>query len=999
MSSTKKFDRLKKIRQKISEKSKKEEERVERERIKEEILKDVGGEELKEFEFGKEGPLEEEIDFEEIDKRIEEDEKNIEIEKTVIRRPIQKINVEKTIVFESFDAEKQEAPQEKIPEEPQEVIEEEKVSSGDATQVISQGQIYSYDEKEVESSERILRQEHQKDQKKSKQEKKTEAQEEKKGPKKKMGPIVALAFVALFYVLFDEDGDSQGESPQYLVVKKQSYKKVADEYQSNILYYKAFDKFSEGTYSSKRQAVEILQQSIAFDLENNKAKDLLIYLYAELFENIKDKSSAIEIIYDIISLNRLRMNRSHMLASGTALFLLKTKNVKAAHNVIRNYLKLYDIERKEEKARRKNYLLPNSIYLKSMVANNDLNDAQIKYNQLLKVQKKKITTYSAMIDFLKATGRDEDLFRLITDARKQYPNSVSLLIEYADFLFLHGDFLNKKEGQGKKEFSHYKKVINKVKLLNFEGSPYYYARILEHKGMVLGLLEKHREAIAYIKKSLKILDNPRLRKKLAMFQLMEEDEKGVSKLVNAIINESKSLQAIEESQQFLRKGEYEKAILSALEAKSLLPNFIKAELNFAKVQIARGYFELGLATLEEIIQDNPTSLEINVELVRAYIQAKMVDKARLQVAKILKQQIVQFSSKWQYFSLMGELYRERKNFALAIENFKKSIEINPFNTDDLFSLAKMYLIYRRYNHVKKYLGKALELDPENENFHILYAKVIYEISGADTAVGYLKNRLDRDPENTKFMAAMAQYYYQDGQNKDFQKYKEKIENIPEKDKSIYEFLMEESFKEGKIDDVIKYAKTLLVIDPSDLEKYVYLAEKLYEIRQYNEGLLILKEVKKRLKSYPRIYYLEGKIYVAKRQYKKAIESAEKEIKFHPRSSHGYFIKAEAMRHLGDYAGAIPLLEMAISKNGKDIEALMALGNIRYKQDFFEVARELYVKVQRYETGNSEAYRQLGHIYRKIGQGQLAIENYTNYLNLEPAARDRREIERIIKILK
>ena len=117
---------------------------------------------------------------------------------------------------------------------------------------------------------------------------------------------------------------------------------------------------------------------------------------------------------------------------------------------------------------------------------------------------------------------------------------------------------------------------------------------------------------------------------------MEKDGKGTEILMNYVVNESIALQAIDDSIAALKAKDYEKAILSAIKATSVLPNDNRTRLNLARVQISRGYFELGLKTLKEIADDNILSLDIQVELIRGYIKAKKIKEAELHIAKIVE---------------------------------------------------------------------------------------------------------------------------------------------------------------------------------------------------------------------------------------------------------------------------------------------------------------------------------------------------------------------------
>lgn len=1014
------LDKLAQMREDIEKKKQAEKERIEQERVKEEFKKELEAEKFEEFKFNTDKEVEEEVDYEEIDNQIIEE----SLDKTVIKRPVTKAEVEATIVVR---------PENALTEEESEELDEmlegsgtftiegeedepDKVDTDEATRVLDVVNIDAGVRLEAKNSEREIQDEINRYEKQLRDaenqyvddEDDEEFEEEEEGNnKKKIGPIFALLFIVVAYMFMSDDNSKRKiEPPKYFKVREIAYAEVADPTKSAQFYDKAIALYLKGTYKTKLMATGALRKSIAFDANNNKAKDLLIYLYAELLENTRDQQSTNKFVYSLIRQNRSRVNKSHFLASGTARFFLKIGNPQAAYNTVWNYIQLYIREKLDAEANgvefnRKQWPIVWATYLETQVALDMMGpeDAEKTFNSLNKIPRKSLELYRSLLVYLKAKDKDNDYYEMLQQARKNYPGSVYLLMLYTDFLFLHGDLHTaKSDKEGRKQFKSYLKAIEEMKFLNFEGSPYYLARLLEHKAMSYGLLGKQRVAIIYIKKSLKVLERKELREKLAKFELMEKDGKGTEVILNTVVNESKVLQAIEESQDALKAKDYERAILAAIKATSVLPNDNRARLNLARVQISRGYFELGLKTLEEIAADNILSLDIQVELIRGYIKSKKIKEAELHIAKTLKTDKLDFASSWQYPSLVGRIYNKKENLGMAINKLRDSINRNPLNADDLFLLSKIFLDFRKYKRCKYYLGQAMELDPDNIDYHILYAKTIYELQDADTAIGYLKRRLEEYPKNPRIMGAIANYYYLAGFNKEFEMYRNKLRLAEKQDKYIYEFLVKASIQDEKWEDVINYARKLIVIDPSDLEAYMLLGENLYNRSRFAESMNVFDQVEERLSSYKKLHYFKAKIYIAQRKYEDAIKESDKEIEGNPSESYGYTSKGMAYIKLERFPDAIKSLKMAISRNGKDIEGLMALADVRYKQDKFDEARELYNRVKRYDPGNPSLYRQLGHIYRKIGQPGLAIENYKVYLDQNPAARDRSQIEGIMQAI-
>ncbi|MBF0207789.1 MAG: tetratricopeptide repeat protein, partial [Oligoflexia bacterium] len=62
------------------------------------------------------------------------------------------------------------------------------------------------------------------------------------------------------------------------------------------------------------------------------------------------------------------------------------------------------------------------------------------------------------------------------------------------------------------------------------------------------------------------------------------------------------------------------------------------------------------------------------------------------------------------------------------------------------------------------------------------------------------------------------------------------------------------------------------------------------------------------------------------------------------------------------------------------------------------AQELYNKAAELDPNNPTIRRQLGYVYKSMGQTMLAIESFKAYLDLKPDAKDKAEITQIMKQL-
>jgi tetratricopeptide (TPR) repeat protein len=85
-------------------------------------------------------------------------------------------------------------------------------------------------------------------------------------------------------------------------------------------------------------------------------------------------------------------------------------------------------------------------------------------------------------------------------------------------------------------------------------------------------------------------------------------------------------------------------------------------------------------------------------------------------------------------------------------------------------------------------------------------------------------------------------------------------------------------------------------------------------------------------------------------------------------------------------------------DGKNVDAILGLAFIAFSRDQYDMALDQYQKAVEYDSNRAEIYRLLGDTYRKIGQGQIAIKNYKQFLELSPTSSYKRKIETYIRTM-
>lgn len=785
--------------------------------------------------------------------------------------------------------------------------------------------------------------------------------------KKGMTPIVAFVFVVvLYFLIFDEEKAAKKTKFAKIPISTPVTKEVPNPALAQKLYTEAIKLYRQNSYQTKALASIKFRQSLENQFNENPSLPFLIRAYAELLDNAQNPQKAKLVVYRLIRITRAKVLKNVNIAYGTALFYQKLDKKEVALRTIENFLRV---------GKPSVDLL--CIYGEILLDLGDFVKAKTVLDNLLKLQKKPPKAYQFIVRYYVYDQQLDKAREAVLQGGKNYPKNNELMITFAD---LELKLQN---------YESFEKILRTLTITNAGGEPIMYAKYLELMGILSSLKGDTKKAAIFLKSSLAIVNSPALRSRLSMLEV-EGD-----KLSQSLILESKAFNFVQISRKHVAKKEWEEAFKFALEAVDMNPGFLPVELNLADLQIKRGYLEAAILKLEALKKAYPRSDHVMHRLIKAYLVARKFEKAKSEINFISTNE---FKKDGRYFALLGYYYSMVEGYNLAVKFYNRAIRLNPLNDKVYFSMAEIFMSSRKYNEAKKALTEAISLDPNNLEYRSLHSKILYELDGAETAIGYLQDLITENKDDPLLFGNIAIYYYKSGQVKQFEHYKELLSKLPKRDSNFYKFMIESSELEVKNNLVIQYSKELLKINPGDIKTRMKLANYLSMSERYFEALEIYKTILERMPGYPLTNYYIGKIHLKQNKFKDALGAGKLEIKANPTIYNGYYIVGEAHRKLEDYTLAVKNLEKSISLSPRSVESLMSLGWIKYKQNYLEIARELYMRAKKVEPNNPDIRRALADVYVGIGQSGLAKEEYEIYLKLAPQAKDRNIISNKIRNL-
>lgn len=794
---------------------------------------------------------------------------------------------------------------------------------------------------------------------------------DKEGLRSKIIAGIVVVFI-IWFGFFEEEDDIKGElkviklSAPYIVFPARY--EVDDEAKAKELYSKGILEHRKFTYPASNKAAKYFFSSTENMFENNIAVAKLIFLYSHNLINSNERKDDSNAIFKLVQIFETKSYSDPNFASAIAYFYYSVGKYEASIRTFDKYITLNGKVATPELF---------SVRLMALIKAGMLIKAQKTAKKLASIKNKDLFTLNALYMFYQLQEQYPEMEKTLAEALRVYPNNVSVLLKKGMV------FVEQENLKGLKE------IIYKLNSLNVEGSKIYYSKYLTLKGMYHAFKKNIKQATKEFKKSLELYPSIELISKLASLSEATDKE------TNNLILTSRARKHIHSGRIFLNNNDLKSAFKEGLDASNIAPDFIEARIFMSELQMKSGFIKDAIVQLEKLYKDNPSSIDILFALIDAYTEAYKFRKvetlltAAQNIAGNLDYKF--YSAKAKYSLLKGDLNS-------ASGWLQRSINANPLDDKNVFELAKLYIRYHDYTKGKITLKKAMTLDPANVDYRIYFAKILYELETSNAAIGYLYDVLKDFPDNPKILSEIGIYFYRSGQLKKYKVIKKKLLGLPEKDVSLFKFLIETARLDDDIEKQISYSEDLIELKPGDLKVRMDLANTYINLQRYKKAKKHIDMINDRLDSYPRLQYLNAKLYYLVDDLEKSKVLVKKEIAENPTVIDGYILLADIYIKEKNLLAARKEYMKAVQLKPNNVEAIMGIAFVALNSDQYDMALDQYQKAIELDPNRADTYKLLGDAYRKLGQSQYAIKNYKHFLELSPNSKYKNGIQTYIRTM-
>ncbi|EDP71232.1 Tetratricopeptide repeat family protein [Flavobacteriales bacterium ALC-1] len=326
---------------------------------------------------------------------------------------------------------------------------------------------------------------------------------------------------------------------------------------------------------------------------------------------------------------------------------------------------------------------------------------------------------------------------------------------------------------------------------------------------------------------------------------------------------------------FYTNGNYTKAI----ETYKSLENLDNVYDKIAKAYIAIGNYGEGLINYEKAIKANEDNLLIKYEFAKLLTKTKAYKKANLLFTDLI---VLDSINPNYHYELGVVLEKQRDTFAL--QEFKKTFDLDQTHQKSIFKIAKHHLIKRNFELAHQFIDKGLETYADNIELISLKAQTYYHQEYYTHSVVWFKKLLD----------------------------------LGEKSEFIHEKLSLSYAQNSDYEDAIYHRKQALKFSPNDASAIFVIGtyyERLSDFEKAEE--YIAKALKIQDVPLDKEYQRLGTIYNRQKKYEKAIKAFQKALKEDPSNimAEFYLIRTKD-EFYADIDSKIKLYENYIKKHKK-----------------------------------------------------------------------------------
>ncbi len=424
-----------------------------------------------------------------------------------------------------------------------------------------------------------------------------------------------------------------------------------------------------------------------------------------------------------------------------------------------------------------------------------------------------------------------------------------------------------------------------------------------------------------------------------------------------------------------------------------------------RLYLKRGNFFDAQKPLERAVEIDPTLLDSHAMLAQlAWKTDKDVGKGETHIRKIVE--LPDFITA-RIAAQVAEYYRMSQRRSIAHDWFRESLKQDPNYWPARIAHARLLLEERNHKEARSLLEKARKEGVSDVRLSAYLADAYRQSKEYDRAIDEIKKVIAQFPNNEEYAFILGMIEFDRGNFETARKHFNHAYEINPKYHRAYFYVGRTLFAKNKSEDALRIFRHVLDNEPNKGEYRFYMARALEKAKRLTQALDEYRKATAIDKTYgienPAIYVYRGKLLSRLGYAAEGKADIARALEFDPDNASALIAMANVNFNEKDYLASIANYNNALEKNPDQPKAQAKLGmSYLYSDKLRKAATHLQLAVK-YGYKDPGVYKDLGYVYRDLGQPSLARDAFKKYLDqtkdLKIPSSTKREILDQIRTLK
>jgi len=348
--------------------------------------------------------------------------------------------------------------------------------------------------------------------------------------------------------------------------------------------------------------------------------------------------------------------------------------------------------------------------------------------------------------------------------------------------------------------------------------------------------------------------------------------------------------------------------------------------------------------------------------------------------------------------ILGVIAFRYKNFKIAIKLFKKAISNNKNNPEYYTNIGNAYKEMGDKPNAIKSFRNALKVNSGFDKAHFNLANIYYEMGNVKDAEKFYKSALKISPGYAEALNNLGSIYMDANDNQQARKmFVEAVSLNPEYVRAInnlgivYDRL-------GDFDLSLEQYKRAVSLSPDYADVYYNMGNLYRDSGDFSQAI---NSYSKSLEINPGLAPAENNlalVYSDMDDFENAIKHFMQAIAVDPGYKYSYLNYGNLYRKAGMYGKAAEIYKKAIEVDRNFVDAYYSLACVSVDSDDSEQAIGYFNKTIELDNNYSQAYKNLGNIYKDFGDTEKAKSYFIKAISIQPDyAEAYRELSTVVKL--